>query len=61
VAHFPAALRLALNTQVTNAFMEGLHRGCFVAAGAAFVAAIFVLTQLPRAIPVKSDEIVAHA
>ena len=61
VAHFPVALRPALNTQVTNAFMEGLHRGCFVAAGAAFVATIFVLTQLPRAIPVKSDEIVAHA
>jgi hypothetical protein len=27
--------------------MQGLHRGCFIAAGAAVVAAIFVFSYLP--------------
>jgi len=47
VAHFPAALRPALDASVTNSFMQGLHRGCFVAAGAAVIAAVFVFTYLP--------------
>jgi len=49
VAHFPASLRPGLDTQVTNAFMVGLHRGCLVASGAAIVAVIFVLARLPVA------------
>jgi hypothetical protein len=49
VAHFPASLRSALGTQVTDAFMVGLHRGCLVASGAAVVAATFVLARLPTA------------
>ncbi len=47
VSHFPAALRPALDVSVTNSFMQGLHRGCFVAAGAAIIAAVFVFTYLP--------------
>jgi EmrB/QacA subfamily drug resistance transporter len=47
VAHFPAALRPGLDASVTNAFMQGLHRGCFVASGAAVVAAVFVFSYLP--------------
>lgn len=47
VSHFPVALRPALDARVTNAFMQGLHRGCFVAGGAAVVAAVFVLWYLP--------------
>jgi MFS transporter, DHA2 family, multidrug resistance protein len=47
VSHFPAALRPALDVSVTDSFMQGLHRGCFVAAGAAIIAAVFVFTSLP--------------
>jgi MFS transporter, DHA2 family, multidrug resistance protein len=47
VSHFPAGLRPALDVSVTNSFMQGLHRGCFVAAGAAIIAAVFVFTYLP--------------
>jgi MFS transporter, DHA2 family, multidrug resistance protein len=47
VSHFPSALRPGLNASVTNAFMQGLHRGCFVAGAAAVVAAILVLSYLP--------------
>jgi EmrB/QacA subfamily drug resistance transporter len=61
VAHFPASLRPALDTQVTNAFMEGLHRGCFVASGAAVVAAIVVLTRLPKVFHAASTSEVARA
>jgi DHA2 family multidrug resistance protein-like MFS transporter len=61
VAHLPLALRPGLEGQVTSAFMEGLHRGCFVAACAALVAAIFVLTQLPSGITVGSSELLAAA
>jgi hypothetical protein len=32
---------------VTNAFMQGLHRGCFVAGAAAVIAAVLVLSYLP--------------
>jgi EmrB/QacA subfamily drug resistance transporter len=48
VSHLPASLQGALNTEVTDAFMQGLHRGCFVAAGAALVVAVGVLTHLPK-------------
>ena len=33
VAHFPSIFRPALNADVTNAFMSGLHHGCLVASG----------------------------
>jgi len=49
VAHFPVSLRSTLDAQVTNAFMEGLHRGCLVASVAAAVAAVSVFTRLPSA------------
>lgn len=32
VSHFPASFRPARNAQVAKAFMDGLHRGCSVAA-----------------------------
>jgi EmrB/QacA subfamily drug resistance transporter len=47
VSHFPKALRPALDARVTSSFMQGLHRGCFVAAVAAVIAAVFVFTYLP--------------
>ena len=47
VSHFPTALRAGLDERVTSAFMAGLHRGCFVAAGAAVIAAMLVLFYLP--------------
>jgi hypothetical protein len=47
VSHFPLALRPGLYASVTNAFMQGLHRGCFVAGAAAVVAAVLVLSYLP--------------
>ncbi|MHB8379586.1 MAG: MFS transporter [Acidimicrobiales bacterium] len=49
VARLAAPLRPTLDAQVTNAFMEGLHRGCLVASGAALVAAIVVLLRPPKA------------
>lgn len=53
VAHFPAAIRPTVQAQVTAAFMDGLHRGCLVAGGVAFAAAIMVFSHLPR--DTKSD------
>ena len=47
VSHFSTALRAGLDERVTSAFMAGLHRGCFVAAGAAVIAAMLVLFYLP--------------
>jgi EmrB/QacA subfamily drug resistance transporter len=61
VAHFPLALRPALDAQVTSAFMEGLHQGCLVAAGAAFVAALVVLARLPKAITPEAQEQMTNA
>ena len=60
VAHFPASLRPAVTTQVTNAFMDGLHRGCLVAGGVSFVAAVIVLTRLPKGEPAGAVALV-HA
>ncbi len=48
VAHFPAALRPALDARVTSAFMLGLHRGCLVAAAVALAAAVAVFGHLPK-------------
>jgi DHA2 family multidrug resistance protein-like MFS transporter len=47
IAHFPAALRPALNHDVTNAFMSGLHHGCFVAAAVALAAGVIVFRRMP--------------
>jgi DHA2 family multidrug resistance protein-like MFS transporter len=55
VSHFPQALRPGLNASVTNAFMQGLHRGCFVAGAAAVIAAVLVLSYLP-----SRDEVVSE-
>jgi DHA2 family multidrug resistance protein-like MFS transporter len=50
VAHFPAALRPTIGAQVTDAFMDGLHRGCLVAGGVSFVAALVVFARLPKGV-----------
>jgi EmrB/QacA subfamily drug resistance transporter len=50
VAHFPAALRPALTTDVTNAFMSGLHHGCLIAGVVAVAAALLVLRRMPSQI-----------
>jgi EmrB/QacA subfamily drug resistance transporter len=61
VSHFPGSLQGALNAQVTDAFMQGLHRGCFVAAGAALVVAVLVVTHLPQAVAAESRRAPMHA
>jgi EmrB/QacA subfamily drug resistance transporter len=61
VAHFPVSLRPILDTQVTNAFMVGLHRGCLVAAFAAAVAGLVVLARLPKVLDVASTSALVHA
>jgi DHA2 family multidrug resistance protein-like MFS transporter len=48
VAHFPAPYRPQLNNQVILAFMNGLHRGCVVAAFIAFAVALLVFFNLPK-------------
>ena len=45
VAHFPSSMRPGLDARVTQAFMLGLHRGCFVAAGVALTAAAIIAVQ----------------
>ncbi len=47
VLHFPQAMRAELNRAIQNAFMNGFHRACLVAAGVAFVAAILAFLNLP--------------
>ncbi len=47
VAHFPKGLRPALNYDVTNAFMSGLHHGCLIAGAVAVIAAVLVLRRMP--------------
>jgi hypothetical protein len=58
VAHLPAALRPALDRKVTNAFMEGLHRGCLVAAATALAVALVVFFHLPAGRPQPVAELV---
>jgi hypothetical protein len=60
VSHLPASRHRDLNTHVTNAFIKGLHRGCIVAAGAALVVAVLVLTHLLRAAAPESRSAPAH-
>jgi EmrB/QacA subfamily drug resistance transporter len=58
VAHFPVALRPVVDAKVTGAFMDGLHRGCLVAGGVAFVAAIVVFAHLPKDVPADARALV---
>ncbi len=61
VEHLPAPLRPYLDQQVTSAFMEGLHRGCLVAAGLALVAAVLVVRRRPEAAFALRDGVPACA
>lgn len=47
VAHLPVSVQKTVDDRVTTAFMNGLHRGCLVAAGTAMVVAIVVFIYLP--------------
>jgi EmrB/QacA subfamily drug resistance transporter len=58
VAHFPAALRPALDANVTSAFMSGLHHGCFAAGAVALVSAVFVLRRMPNERAKEATELV---
>jgi EmrB/QacA subfamily drug resistance transporter len=55
VAHFPTALQPSLDTQVTSAFMTGLHHGCFVGAAAGVLVAICAFIYLPKADTAEMD------
>lgn len=46
-AQAPAPFASALRSTVSDAFMSGLHAGCFTAAGVCLVGAFFVLAFLP--------------
>jgi len=61
VAHLPSTLQSGLYEQVTTAFMQGLHRGCFVGAGVALLVAIAALTHLPKVQEVSENVIVELA
>jgi DHA2 family multidrug resistance protein-like MFS transporter len=58
VAHLPAALRSLLNVKVTDAFMNGLHRGCLVAAAVAVAVGAVVFFHLPSRSPRSSTEVI---
>ena len=47
VARLPAGLHASLDARVVAAFMNGLHRGCLVAAGTAIAIALVVYFYLP--------------
>jgi EmrB/QacA subfamily drug resistance transporter len=55
-AQLPASVQSSLAPKLTNAFMEGFHRGCLVAAITAVVVAVIVYWHLPTAqTPSKSE------
>jgi MFS transporter, DHA2 family, multidrug resistance protein len=58
VSHFPVGLRPGLDASVTSAFMQGLHRGCFVAGAAAAIAAVLVISYLPARDEVVSEVLI---
>ncbi len=53
-AQSPASIAGILRTDVSNAFMSGLHAGCLTAAAVCLAGALFVLAFLP-AHPTKAD------
>ncbi len=61
MAHFPSALQPSLDAKVTDAFMQGLHRGCLVAALAAILVAVAALTYLPKASDPANEKELLHA
>ena len=58
VAHFPSALQPSLDVKVTDAFMNGLHRGCLVAAAVAVAVALVVFFHLPAGRPRLASELI---
>jgi hypothetical protein len=61
LAHVPSAspIHASLVNGVTTAFMDGFHRGCFVAGMVALVVGVLVFSSLPRHV-LRPDEMV-HA
>jgi EmrB/QacA subfamily drug resistance transporter len=57
-AHLPAAAQASLVPKLTAAFMDGLHRGCLVAAGTAVVVAVIVFCYLPAGQTSSKSELV---
>jgi hypothetical protein len=47
VAHLPSGVRVVSSQSLVNAFMEGFHRGCLVAALVAAAVAVAVFKFLP--------------
>jgi DHA2 family multidrug resistance protein-like MFS transporter len=58
VAHFPPSMRPSLEAKVTDAFMNGLHRGCLVAAATAIAVALVVFFHLPAGRPRPTSELI---
>lgn len=58
VAHLPLAVQGSVDARVTAAFMNGLHRGCLVAASTASVVAIAVYVYLPAHTPRGAHQLV---
>jgi EmrB/QacA subfamily drug resistance transporter len=48
VAHFPSTIRAPSDRGLTNAFIEGFHRGCVVAAVVTAIVALTVFRLLPN-------------
>jgi hypothetical protein len=48
VAHFPSTIRALADKGLTNAFIEGFHRGCLVAAVVTAAVALTVFRFLPN-------------
>ncbi len=61
VAHLPAPLRASASSQVTSAFISGLHRGCLVAAVVAVGAGGAVLVAMPARRRAPADVVEAPA
>ena len=58
VAGLPVAFRSSLQAKITSAFMDGLHRGCLVAAATACAVAVVVFFYLPAGRPGTSTELI---
>lgn len=58
VASLPDIFRSNLERKITNAFMDGLHLGCLIAAVTAIVVAAIVFFYLPAGRPVPIGELV---
>lgn len=54
-SHFPVAVQSSAHARLKEAFMTAFHRGCFVGAGVAGVAAVIMLFSLPSTLAGSSS------